>query len=109
MLCEASGKLSRVDPAPFLCPAEYTIILTQPPTVKDGIYHMDFPTACDQLTSCPTHDDIARQAACSVQTVRQARMDTGAAGYRPPPQGWEKAIAKLARERAGELVKLAEE
>ena len=25
------------------------------------------------------------------------------------PAGWEKAIAKLARERGGELVKLAEE
>ncbi len=31
------------------------------------------------------------------------------AGYRQPPAGWEKAIAKLARERVGELVKLAEE
>jgi len=27
----------------------------------------------------------------------------------PPPAGWEKAIAKLARERAEELLKLAEE
>ena len=92
-----------------MCPAEYTIILTETTTVKDGIYHMDFPPACDQLTECPTNDDIARQAACSVQTVRQARMDSEAAGYRPPPGGWEKAIAKLSRERAGELVKLAEE
>ncbi len=30
------------------------------------------------------------------------------AGYRQPPAGWERAIAKLARKRAGELVKLAE-
>ena len=70
---------------------------------------MDFTTACDRLTDCPTHDDIARAADIGVQTVRQARMDPTAAGYRSPPAGWEQAIAKLARETAGELMKLAEE
>ena len=29
--------------------------------------------------------------------------------YRSPPPGWEKAVAKLARKKGGELVKLAEE
>ena len=43
------------------------------------------------------------------QTIRRARLDPETRGYRPPPTGWEKAIANLARERAGELVKLAEE
>jgi hypothetical protein len=36
-------------------------------------------------------------------------MDPSSANYRRPPDGWEKAIAKLARERAGELLGLAEE
>ena len=70
---------------------------------------MDFKTACDHLTICPTHDDIARAAGTGVQTVRQARLNPLATGYRSPPENWERAIAKLARERAGELVKLAEE
>ena len=70
---------------------------------------MNFKTACDHLTDCPTHDDIARAAGIGVQTVRQARMDPTATGYRSAPDGWEKAIAKLARERAGELVTLAED
>lgn len=70
---------------------------------------MNFKTACDRLTDCATHDDIARAADIGVQTVRQARMDPKATGYRSPPENWEPAIAKLARERAGELVKLAEE
>ena len=70
---------------------------------------MDFNTACDHLTNCPTHDDIARAAEIGLQTVRQARMDATATGYRSPPAGWEKAIAKLARERATELLDLAEE
>lgn len=70
---------------------------------------MDFKTACDRLTDCATHDDIARAADIGVQTVRQARMDPTATGYRSPPENWEPAIAKLARERADELAKLAEE
>ena len=41
--------------------------------------------------------------------IRQARLDPASSSYRRPPAGWESAIAKLARERAGELVKLAEE
>ena len=45
----------------------------------------------------------------SVQTVRQARLDPSSTGYRRPPEGWEPVIAKLSRERAADLVKLAEE
>ena len=44
----------------------------------------------------------------TTQSVRQARLDPSAGGYRPPPKGWEKTLAKLARERGGELAKLAE-
>jgi len=40
---------------------------------------------------------------------RGARLDPEGSSFRRPPDGWEKAIAKLARERAGELAKLAEE
>jgi len=36
-------------------------------------------------------------------------MNLDSPEHRPPPENWEKAIAKLARERAGELLKLAEE
>ena len=70
---------------------------------------MNFVEASDALTGCPTHEHIATAAGVSVQTVRQARLATDHPNNRPPPQGWQKAIAKLARERAGELVRLAEE
>ena len=71
---------------------------------------MIFTEATDRLTACPTHQDIAEAAGwTSVQTVRQARLDPSSSSYRRPPDGWGPAIAKLARERAGELVKLAEE
>ena len=71
---------------------------------------MIFTEATDGLTACPTHQDIADTAGwTSVQTVRQARLDPSSSSYRTPPAGWEPAIARLARERAAELVKLAEE
>ena len=70
---------------------------------------MDFIQASDALTDCRTHDHIAVAAGVSVQTVRQARLAPDHPNNRPPPPGWQKAIAKLARERAGDLVKLADE
>jgi len=42
-------------------------------------------------------------------TIRRARLGPDTKSYRTPPPGWEKAITKLARKRAGELVKLADE
>ena len=71
---------------------------------------MTFTEATDRLTDCPTHEEIADAAGwTSVQTVRQARLDPASTSFRRPPDGWESAIAKLARERAAELLKLAEE
>ncbi len=45
----------------------------------------------------------------NISQAPRGRLNPGTDSYRTPPAGWEKAIAKLARERAGELVKLAEE
>ena len=42
-------------------------------------------------------------------STARARLDSSTDSYRRPPEGWESAVAKLARERAAELVKLAEE
>ena len=71
---------------------------------------MDFRGASGRATgACITLADIAKEVDIAPQTLRRARLDSKTRGYRPPPQGWQKAIAKLARERAGELVKLAEE
>ena len=42
-------------------------------------------------------------------TIRRARLAPETTSYRSPPQRWEKAIAKRARERARELLGLAEE
>lgn len=78
---------------------------------------MDFVTASDRLADCPTHTDLAAglaggdrdRVSVLVQRIRQARLSPSHANHRKPPSGWESAIAKLARERAAELVKLAGE
>ena len=71
---------------------------------------MDFREATDTATeTCITLADIADAAGVPHQSLRRARLDPGTDSYRSPPVGWESAIAKLARERAAELVELAEE
>ena len=71
---------------------------------------MDFKTASDRVTgACVTLDDIAVAAGVSDSIIRRARLDPKGPSFRRPPAGWQDAIAKLARERAGELVKLAAE
>ncbi len=71
---------------------------------------MDFKQATDRATkTCITLVDIAKAAGVTHHSVRRARLDPRTGSYRSPPAGWEPAIAKLARERAGELTRLAEE
>ena len=84
------------------------MVLATPDYVNAGGY-MDFKTATDTLSRTLTQAEIAEVASVSHAAIRQARLDPQAASYRPPPRGWDQAIAKLARERAGELVNLAEE
>ena len=71
---------------------------------------MDFKEISDRATStCITLADIGDATGVEGHSIRRARLDPATRSYRPPPPGWEKAIARLARARAGELVKLAEE
>ena len=71
---------------------------------------MDFKTATDKATgACITLQDIAGAAGVSHNAIRRARLKKNGDSYRGPPDRWESAIARLARERAAELVKLAEE
>ena len=66
-----------------------------------------FKKATDLL--CLSAPEVAELLGSTPQSIRQARLDSKKAGHRQPPAGWEAKLAKLARERAGELVKLAEE
>lgn len=68
---------------------------------------MTFTEATDRLTACPTLETLADVLGASYGTVRQARLAPDSGGYRNPPPGWQAGVAKLARQRARELVKLA--
>ena len=71
---------------------------------------MDFKAASDRaIGACITLADISTATGVSDSLVRRARLDPEGPSFRRPPEGWNKAIAKLARKRAGELVKLAGE
>jgi len=70
---------------------------------------MDFREATDRVTSaCITLADIAAAAGVSDNAIRRARLNPRSGdSYRSPPEGWQAAIARLARQRAKELEALA--
>lgn len=70
---------------------------------------MTFQTAIDRLGIRVTHEEVAAALGVSVASVRQYRLAEGAKARRTPPAGWQRALAKLARERGRELKGLAEE
>jgi hypothetical protein len=67
---------------------------------------MDFTEATDRLTRGISLADLARELNASYGLIRQARMDPTSPSYRRPPTGWEDAVARLADERAKELLDL---
>jgi hypothetical protein len=70
---------------------------------------MDFTAAVDRLKRCVTDDEIAAATGVSTNTIRRTRADPSTRNYRPAPAGWQKALARLARERGKELAALAAE
>lgn len=66
---------------------------------------MDFKEATDVLTDCISLSDVAEAAGVALNSVARARME--GPNSRPPPEGWEAVVARLARRRAGDLEELA--
>ncbi len=67
---------------------------------------MNFKAATDALTGRLRMRDLAKELDVSPNLLFRARMKKNG-HYRSPPEGWEKAVAKLARQRAKELARLA--
>ena len=67
----------------------------------------DFLAATDALLTAPKLEELAEAIGCSLGSVKQARMKVGG-GRRSPPPGWEAGVARLARQKAAQLQKLAE-
>jgi hypothetical protein len=67
---------------------------------------IDFKAATDTLGLPAT--DIAKAFGLRPQTIRQMRLAPDAVNYRSPPDGWQKVLLRLARERGRELRGLIE-
>ena len=70
---------------------------------------MHFITATDKATRASvTLTDIAQACGVSLSKVQRARMDADSPHHRTPPDGWQRCLARLCRERAATLTKLAD-
>ena len=70
---------------------------------------MHFKEDSDRLRRSVTLSMLADTLGVAQNTILRARMDRQNPNARSAPPGWEKGIAKLARERASQLVRLADE
>lgn len=70
---------------------------------------MDFIEAMERLKRAITDDEIAAATGVSTNTIRRTRADPSTRNHRPPPAGWQSVMARLAGERASELVQLKRE
>ncbi len=67
---------------------------------------IDFKYATDILGLPAT--DLAKAFGLQPQTIRQMRLAPEAVNYRSPPDGWQKVLVRLAKERGRELKALVE-
>lgn len=66
---------------------------------------MNFREAMDAVGV--TAVELGRELGVPAQSIRQARLDPEAPGHRRPPKGWEAVLARLAREKCGDLKRVA--
>lgn len=77
--------------------------------IKASVNHtayMNFKKATDGLFDRVSHEDLARALGISVATIRQARLSQQANAYRSPPDDWEEAVIRLAKERISHYQRL---
>lgn len=67
---------------------------------------IDFKTATDILALPAT--ELAEAFGLQPQTIRQMRLSPDAVNYRSPPDGWQKVLVRLAKERGRELKSLVD-
>jgi hypothetical protein len=93
----------------YLCLVVYSIVNDIARVNRCVNVSEPFKRATDRLIGTVSLADLAEELGVSHGLLRQARLSTSASSYRSPPQGWEKAVAKLARERGGALIELADD
>ena len=68
----------------------------------------DIKTAADVIGKTISRQEMALECGVSLDQLQRAFLDEDSDAYRPPPQFWKGDLAHLARERAAELVELAD-
>ena len=68
--------------------------------------YVTFKAATDLLGL--TASELAKEFGLSTQTIRQMRAGRDSVSFRNPPDGWQKVVARLARERGRKLEALAD-
>ena len=74
-----------------------------------GRRSVDYKEATDWLFERITAEDLAAELGVSQNTVARARLDPDTRGYRPPPAGWKQSAARLAGQRAADLLRLQQD
>jgi hypothetical protein len=69
----------------------------------------DIKAAADVLGKTISRQEMALECGVSLDHFQRAFLDEESAAYRPPPEFWKGDLAYLARERAAELLELADE
>ena len=69
---------------------------------------MDYKMATDHLLERITTADLASELGVSQNAIARARLDPATRDFRPPPTGWQAAVARLAGEHASRLLQLKE-
>jgi hypothetical protein len=69
---------------------------------------MDFVKASSAITAGVTLGDLADELGVTTVDLSRARTDKSNRYHRLPPDGWEAAIAKLARQQADRLTRVAD-
>ena len=67
---------------------------------------MTFKAATDLLGL--TASELAKEFGLSIQTIRQMRLARDAVNFRNAPDGWQKVVARLAKERGRKLQALVD-
>jgi methyltransferase (TIGR00027 family) len=70
---------------------------------------VDYKEATDRLLERITTEDLANELGISQNAIARARLDPATRDFRPPPVGWQAAVARLAGERASRLLRLKTE
>jgi hypothetical protein len=70
---------------------------------------MDFRTAMDLLSTGVSEVSFATAAGIATASVHQARLPEDVPEQCDPPEEWERILARLARERARDLLAIADE